>query len=195
MSDDVFTSDTATDEVALDVDYSPNGYGLPAVDLDAVDVAWAQRIAAGLLGDGASRDEALATLDEQGRWALSGELAVAGGVARQVASALAAIEILFARSERFDRYVRVSTDDIQRLALDIQAELLAGNIDAVASKLVSNLTDLTEPVTFFTKRKGFAASRIRNKATDDLTVIHVTLADLYEVFPDVQLEAAEADLA
>jgi len=123
--------------------------------------------------------EAVDTMNRD-RLAMADDIAVAGGRSRRVAAVLSGIDVFFVRAKRLQRYVRVRAHYITDLARDIQEQLLSGDLDGAEVLLVQNASDILGPISWFTERRGAAASQLRKRAEIDRLYITTILDDLYE---------------
>ena len=175
--------DVPTEEVLVNRRSDDNElvHGLPPkATLTSAQRHRAQDLAADLLDpERTGHIEALEALASD-RLAVADELAVAGGRSRRIAAVLSGVDVFFVRAKRLQRYVRVRAHYITDLARDIQEQLLSGDLDGAEVALVQNATDILGPISWFTERRGAAASQLRKRADIDLLYITTLLDDLFE---------------
>ena len=154
--------------------------GMPEIaELSDEDEQWVRDMATGFLHeDSEFHDESMALLRQEGRQGYSDTLAQVGGVARRIAAVLAGVDLLETRAKGLSRYVRVRSKHIAQMASRIEDVLSEGGLREAERELISELTDLLEHVTWFSKRGGIAASQVRRRAEIDRLWIRVTLDDL-----------------
>jgi hypothetical protein len=127
------------------------------------------------------------------RLALADEIAPAGGRSRRVAAVLSGIDVFSVRAKRLQRYVRVRAHYITDLARDIQEQLISGDLDGAEVLLVQNASDILGPISWFTERRGAAASQIRKRAEIDRLYITTVLDDLFEANASLRNTAPSAN--
>ena len=66
------------------------------------------------------------------------------------------------------------------LAASIEDDLCQGNLRTAEKTLTKELSDLLDHVTWFSKKGGFAARQVRNRAEIDRLWIRVALDDLLD---------------
>jgi hypothetical protein len=127
--------------------------------------------------------EALSMYDDLGRLGFADYVAQLPGQPRRIGAVLSGVDVLTVRAKRLQRYVRVKANWITSLARGIEELLLNNNLDEAEKVLHQNLSDLLEPVTWFSKRRGVGASQVRSKAETDRVYVRFALDDLSDANP------------